>query len=64
MKFCARAAYAVTALIAVTLPFDPFLNKPLLIFPFSLLCAVVALISIYLYTLPERPRKPRHGVVS
>jgi hypothetical protein len=59
MKFWAAVAYTVAALIAVTLPFDPFLNRRPLIIPLSLLCVVVALISIYVCTLPERPKHPR-----
>ena len=64
MKFWARVAYTVTALIAVTLPFDPFLNTHLLVRPLALLCVVVGPISIYLYTLPDRPRRARDGGVS
>jgi hypothetical protein len=35
------------------------LNRRPLIIPLSLLCVVVALISIYVCTLPERPKHPR-----
>ena len=59
MKIWAAVAYTIAALIAVTLPFDPFLNKRILIIPLSVLCVVIALTSIYLLTLPESSKHSR-----
>ena len=63
-KFWAAAAYLVVMLLGVTLPFDPFLNRPPLIFPFCLLCAAVGLSAIYITTLSDDCGHPDDGGAS
>ena len=58
MRFWARAVYIVTLLVMSTLPFDPLLNRRHVLLPVCIICVALGLISMYVCTLPDKPRRP------
>jgi hypothetical protein len=55
-RFWSRAVYVLTLLVISTLPFDPLLNRRHVVLPVCLVCVALGLVSLYVCTLPEKPR--------
>jgi len=57
-RFWARAVYILTLLVMSTLPFDPLLNQRFVVLPVCVISVALGLLSLYVCTLPEKPRRP------
>ena len=55
-RWWARAVYIFTLLVMSTLPFDPLLNRRFVVLPVCVICVALGLVSMYVCTLPEKPR--------
>jgi hypothetical protein len=56
MKIAARIVFLLSFLALATLPFDPLLNRPYVVYPLCAVCASLGLAAMYLLTLPDKPQ--------
>jgi hypothetical protein len=64
MKIAAKIIFFANFLALATLPFDPFLNRPYVVYPFCAVCAALGLASMYVLTLPDKAHSQRGGRLS
>ena len=65
MKIAARIIFFVSFLVLATLPFDPLLNRPYVVYPLCGVGAALGLTAMYLLTLPDKPHNSqRNGRLS
>ncbi len=55
----AKVTFIVSFLLLLTLPFNPLLNQRFVVFPLSVVCLTLGLISMYYCTLPAKSKQSR-----
>ena len=55
----AKIVFILSFLILLTLPIDPLLNQRYIVFPLSVVCLTLGLISMYYCTIPAKSKETR-----